>query len=36
VHRVANWEELIEFARQFSRLRYGGAAEGKAQLRRPG
>jgi hypothetical protein len=26
VHRVASWEELIEFARQFSRLRYGGPA----------
>jgi hypothetical protein len=24
VHRVASWEDLIEFARQFSRLRYGG------------
>ena len=36
VHRVATWEELIEFARQFSRLRYGGAAEGKTRLRRPG
>jgi hypothetical protein len=36
VHRVATWEELIEFARQFSRLRYGGAAESKTRLRRPG
>jgi hypothetical protein len=27
VHRVASLEELVEFARQFSRLRYGGAAE---------
>jgi hypothetical protein len=36
VHRVANWEELIEFARQFSRLRYGGAADDTARARRPG
>jgi hypothetical protein len=24
VHRVASWPDLIEFARRFSRLRYGG------------
>ena len=27
VHRVASLEELVEFARQFSRLRYGAAEE---------
>ena len=27
VHPVASWEELVEFARQFSRLRYGGAGQ---------
>jgi hypothetical protein len=24
VHRVASWEDLVSFAREFSRLRYGG------------
>jgi hypothetical protein len=27
VHPVASWEQLVAFARQFSRLRYGGAQE---------
>ena len=26
VHRITNWDELVEFARQFSRLRYGNDA----------
>jgi hypothetical protein len=33
VHRVASWEDLIEFARQFSRLRYGGPARASVARR---
>lgn len=32
VHRVASLEELVEFARQFSRLRYGDAVHPPASL----
>lgn len=28
LYRVTKWEELVEFAREFSRLRYGGGQEG--------
>ncbi len=31
VHRVASWDDLVAFARDFSRLRYGG---GGAEKRR--
>ena len=34
VHRVATWEELVEFARKFSRLRYGRAVEAGGRIGR--
>ncbi len=34
VYRVASWEELVEFAWRFSRLRYGGAFDAGAHARR--
>jgi len=27
VYRVASWEELVKFAREFSRLRYGDVGD---------
>jgi hypothetical protein len=27
IHRVQNWEELIEFARRFSAANYGGSTK---------
>ena len=36
VHRVASLEELVEFARQFSRLQYGDAVRSPKQLQQRG
>jgi hypothetical protein len=35
VHRVATWDDLIEFARQFSRLRYGRTVQAGNLIGRP-